>query len=344
MDKSLIIDGDYAKLITRLKHSVKIANLKAHRSVNTELINLYWTIGKQLLEQQKVKAWGSKYLEQVSRDMSAAFPGMRGFSTTNLKYMRIFAQEYKDFGISQHPIDQLSWGSIIDLNQKVKNIDIRNWYAEQALQEGWSRNVLNMMIKSDLYARQAEAPKISNFKQTLPALQSDMACELFKDPYNFEFLNISKDAKEREIENALVDHIREFLIRLGKGFAFLGNQYKVIVGGDEFFIDMLFFNTKLNCHVVIELKTGKFNPADSGQLNFYTTVIDKEVKEEHHAPTIGILLCETKNKVVAQYSLDKIDSPIGISQYELGEALTQHINMIREERQHLIEKEPETVD
>ena len=276
--------------------------------------------------------------------MTAAFPGMRGFSTTNLKRMRIYAQQYPDFEIGARAVHQLGWGCIVDLNHKVKSRDIREWYAQQAIKEGWSRNVLSIMIKSDLYARQAETPKISNFKQTLPALQSDMACELFKDPYNFEFLNISKDAKEREIENALVDHIREFLIRLGKGFAFLGNQYKVVVGGDEFFIDMLFFNTKLNCHVVIELKTGKFNPADSGQLNFYTTVIDKEVKEEYHAPTIGILLCETKNKVVAQYSLDKIDSPIGISQYELGEALTQHINMMRKERQPLIEKEPETVD
>ena len=189
--------------------------------------------------------------------------------------------------------------------------------------------------------KRRRSPTLSKHSQ--PYSQTWLVSYL-KIPYNFEFLNISKDAKEREIENALVDHIREFLIRLGKGFAFLGSQYKVVVGGDEFFIDMLFFNTKLNCHVVIELKTGKFNPADSGQLNFYTTVIDKEVKEEYHAPTIGILLCETKNKVVAQYSLDKIDSPIGISQYELGEALTQHINMMRKERQPLIEKEPETVD
>ena len=338
-----IIDNDYAKLIHDLKQTVRTAQLKAHRAVNTELIKLYWQIGKALHERQKVEKWGAKYLDQVSNDLKLAFPSMKGFSSTNLKYMRIFAQEYPNLEIGQQAVDQLSWGAIIDLNQRVKDIRIREWYAQQAVREGWSRNVLSMMIKSDLYGRQTEAPKITNFQSTLPALQSDLAQEMFKDPYNFEFLNIEKEAKERDIEEALVSNIRDFLLRLGKGFSFVGNQYKLEVGGDEFFIDMLFFNMKLNCYVVIELKTGRFTPADSGQLNFYLTVVDKEVKEEHHAPTIGILLCETKNEVVAQYSLEKIDSPIGISQYELGEALTQHLKMVRSEHENLPGKEPEAV-
>jgi predicted nuclease of restriction endonuclease-like (RecB) superfamily len=330
MSTNIIIDNDYAELITKLKQKVATARLKAHRAVNTELIKLYWTIGKELLARQKLESWGSKYLEQVSRDLKLAFPGMRGFSTTNLKCMRIFAQEYPEIG--QQAVDQLGWGSIVDLNHRVKCKSTRNWYAQQALEQGWSRSVLSMMIKSDLHARQSQTPKITNFKQTLPAPQSDMAQELFKDPYTFEFLNIKKPAKERDIEDALVTNIRDFLLQLGKGFSFVGSQYKLKVAGDEFFIDMLFFNMTLNCYVVIELKTGKFQPADSGQLNFYTTVIDEQIKENHHTSTIGILLCENKNEVVAEYSLKKIDSPIGISKYDLGAALTQHLKISRESK------------
>ena len=338
-----IIDNDYAKLIHDLKQTVRTAQLKAHRAVNTELIRLYWQIGKALHERQKVEKWGAKYLEQVSGDLANAFPSMKGFSRRNLERMINFSRLYVSLEIAAQAVPQLPWGHIILLMQKLKRVEIQEWYAQQAVREGWSRNVLSMMIKSDLYGRQTEAPKITNFQSTLPALQSDMAQEMFKDPYNFEFLNIEKEAKERDIEEALVSNIRDFLLRLGKGFSFVGNQYKLEVGGDEFFIDMLFFNMKLNCYVVIELKTGRFTPADSGQLNFYLTVVDKEVKEEHHAPTIGILLCETKNEVVAQYSLEKIDSPIGISQYELGEALTQHLKILREDKQALLEKEPEAV-
>ena len=297
------------------------------------LLECIGKLARHCSRDRKWKLWGSKYLEQVSRDLTAAFPGMRGFSTTNLKRMRIYASEYLTFEVGAQPVHQLPWGSIIDLNHKVKDISVRNWYAQEAVKQGWSRNVLNIMIKSDLYARQADAPKMNNFKETLPALQSDMAHELFKDPYNFEFLHIGKDAKEREIEQALVYHIRDFLLRLGQGFSFVGSQYKVEVGGDEFFIDMLFFNITLNCYVVVELKTGKYHPADSGQLNFYVTVVDEQIKAAHHAPTIGILLCETKNEVVAEYSLKKVDSPIGISQYELDEALTQHLKMVRVKNQ-----------
>lgn len=184
------------------------------------------------------------------------------------------------------------------------------------------------MIKGDLYSSQQVATKITNFKTTLPATESDMANEMFKDPYSFEFLHLKDNAKERDIEEALINNIRDFLLRLGKGFSFVGNQYKIEVGGDEFFIDMLFFNMELNCYVVIELKAGKFSPEDSGQLKFYLTAINKLVKKDHHTPTIGILLCKNKNKVVAEFALEGIHEPIGISQYELGEALTQHLKML----------------
>ena len=222
-------------------------------------------------------------------------------------------------------LHQLGWGIIIDLNHRVKDKPTREWYAQQALQEGWSRNVLNLMIKQDLYGRQAEAPKITNFKETLPAAQSDMAQQMFKDPYCFEFLTIDKPAHERAIENALVNQIRDFLLELGQGFAFIGNQYQLNVGGDDFYIDCLFYNLKMRCYVVIELKSGKFKPEYSGQLNFYLTAIDREVKAPEDQPTIGILLCETKNEVVAQYAVDGMTKPMGISQYELGEALTARL-------------------
>ncbi len=325
-----IIDNDYAKLIHDLKQTVRTAQLKAHRAVNTELIKLYWQIGKALHERQKVEKWGAKYLEQVSQDLKVAFPSMRGFSLRNLIRMRQFAILYPE-SITPQAVAQLPWGHVSELMQRIKNSNIREWYAQQAVREGWSRNVLSMMIKSDLYGRQTEAPKITNFQSTLPALQSDLAQEMFKDPYNFEFLNIEKEAKERDIEEALVSNIRDFLLRLGKGFSFVGNQYNLKVGGDEFFIDMLFFNMDLNCYVVIELKTGKFTPADSGQLKFYLTAINKLVKKDHHAPTIGILLCENKNEVVAEFALEGINEPMGISQYELGEALTQHLKILKED-------------
>lgn len=328
--QTIIIDEAYVSLINEIKQQVKTAQFRAHRVVNTELIKMYWSIGKELLARQQTERWGSRYLEQVSRDLKIEFPNMKGFSTTNLKYMRLFAQEYPDLSIGQQLVDQLSWGHIMYIIHKVRDHNKREWYAQEAIKNGWSRNVLGIMIESDLFARQSEKVKVTNFRSTLPKLQSDMAQQMFKDPYCLEFLDIKESAHERDLENALVDNIRDFLLHLGQGFAFLGSQYKVVVGGDEFFIDMLFFNTELNAHIVIELKTTKLTPADVGQLGFYVTAVDREIKREHHANTIGILLCKSKNEVVAEYSLDASQSPIGISQYELGRALTQHLKMLQQ--------------
>ena len=208
-----------------------------------------------------------------------------------------------------------------------KDDALREWYAQQAIEQGWSRNFLSHMIETELHLSQKEANKITNFKNTLPQITSDMAQAMFKDPYCLEFMGIQAVAHERELENALVDNIRDFLLHLGKGFAFIGNQYKLVVGGDEFFIDMLFFNTELNAYIVIELKTTKFSPADIGQLGFYVKAVDRQIKKDHHGNTIGILLCQSKNEVVAEYSLEASQSPIGISQYELGKALTQHLKI-----------------
>jgi predicted nuclease of restriction endonuclease-like (RecB) superfamily len=325
--QNLIIDEDYVSLINDIKKQVKSAQIKAHRAVNTELITMYWSIGKELLARQKTEKWGSKYLEQVSTDLRMEFSGIHGFSLRNLKYMRQLATAYPNPDFGQQAVAQLPWGHLVVLLEKIKEDDSRNWYAQQTLEQGWSRNVLSMMITSELHKRQDESLKLTNFKKTLPAPSSDMAQAMFKDPFCFEFLNIQKPQNERDIEEALVRNIRDFLLHLGKGFAFIGNQYKIVVGGDEFFIDMLFFNIPLNAYFVIELKTGKYTPADIGQLNFYLTAVDELVKEKHHAQTIGLILCESKNEVVVEYSLKKVESPIGISQYELGKALTQHLKI-----------------
>ncbi len=261
-----IIDNDYVKLIHDLKQTVRTAQLKAHRAVNTELIRMYWTIGTTLLARQKIEKWGSKYLEQVSIDLKIGFPNMQGFSLRNLKYMRQFSSAYPASEFGQQAVAQLPWGHIIQLIQKVKDATLREWYAQEAIKNGWSRNMLTHMIESELHLRQKEAVKLTNFKNTLPSSTSDMAQAMFQDPYCLEFLNLKEPAQERDLEKSLVNNIRDFLLHLGKGFAFKGSQYKLEVGGDEFFIDMLFFNTDLNAHVVIELKTTKFTPADVGQL------------------------------------------------------------------------------
>ena len=256
---NLIIDEDYISLINGIKQQVKSAQLKAHRAVNTELISMYWAIGKELIARQKTEQWGSKYLEQVSADLMIEFPGMKGLSKRNLEYMRQFSDLFNFDSIAQQPAAQLGWSSIMLFLDKKLSINLSNWYAQQAIEQGWSRNVLSHMIETELHLSQKEANKITNFKNTLPQITSDMAQAMFKDPYCLEFMGIQEVNHERDLENALVDNIRDFLLHLGKGFAFIGNQYKLVVGGDEFFIDMLFFNTELNAYIVIELKTTKFS-------------------------------------------------------------------------------------
>ena len=320
----VVIDKDYVELINNLKKTIQTAQIKAHRSVNIELIKMYWSIGNDLLVRQKTASWGAKYIEQVSKDLCAEFPGAQGFSTTNLKYMRKFAQEYLENELSHQLGDlMLPWRHIVDLLTKIKDKNERSWYAKQASIEGWSRSIMNIMITQKIYDKQSKLNKITNFSKTLPSKQSDLMQEMFKDPYSFDFLNIHEDAKEKELEDALIINIRDFILRLGKGFAFVGNQYHINVGGDDFYIDCLFYNIPMKAYTVIELKCNKFKPEYAGQLNFYLTAIDRQLKSPDDNPTIGILLCETKNEIVAQYAVDGMSKPMGISQYELGEALTK---------------------
>ena len=325
---NLVLDNEYQQTLASLKERVRSAQFKAARIVNTELIKLYWDIGHTIVEKQKNAKWGSKFLEQTSKDLISAFPGMKGFSVTNLKYMRLFAQNYSTDTIGQQPVDQLElpWGHITVLLTKLSSQDVRNWYAGQAVKNGWSRKVLTFQIGQDLYARQGtETKKISNFAAALPAPQSELAHEVLKDPFKFEFLALADKPKERDIEEGLINHIRDFLLELGSGFSFVGNQYHLEVGGDDFYIDCLFYNFKMRCFVILEIKTGKFKPDYAGQLNFYQTVMDREIKHKDDNPTIGILLCGAKNEIVAQYSVDGMTKPMGISEFELSKMLTQKL-------------------
>lgn len=262
-------------------------------------------------------------IERLAHDLRAAFPDMKGFSPRNLKYMRAFAEAWPDGEIVQQAAAQLPWGHNMVLLDRLKASTERLAYARAAIEHGWSRNVLNIHIETRLLERTGKA--VTNFEQRLPAPQSDLAIESLKDPYRFDFLGLGEEAQEREIENALVQHVTDFLLELGAGFAFVGRQVLLDVGGEEFFIDLLFYHLKLRCYVVIELKAGKFKPEHLGQLGFYLTAVDRQVKHAQDNPSIGLLLCKSKNKVVAEYALGDKSQPMGIAEYKLVESLPQEL-------------------
>ena len=309
----------YADWLAELKSRIHTAQQRATLAVNRELVLLYWQIGRDILARQAEQGWGAKVIERLAHDLRTAFPEMKGFSRANLMYMRAFAEAWPDGGIVQQAVGQLPWGHNLVLLTRLKDHGQRLAYAQAAIAHGWSRNVLNIHIETRLLERTGKA--VSNFEASLPKPQSDLARESLKDPYRLDFLGLSREAGEREIENALVKHVTEFLLELGAGFAFVGRQVLLDVGGDEFFIDLLFYHLKLRCYVVIELKGGKFKPEHLGQLSFYLTAVDAQVKHPQDGPTIGLLLCKGKNKVVAEYALRNNVQPIGVSEYQLVESL-----------------------
>jgi predicted nuclease of restriction endonuclease-like (RecB) superfamily len=310
---------DYADWLAGLKIRIHSAQQRATLSVNRELVLLYWQIGRDILERQGREGWGAKVIDRLARDLRGAFPDMKGFSPRNLKYMRAFAEAWPDAEFVQQAAAQLPWFHLCTLIDKLKSPESRNWYLAKAIEHNWSRNVLVMQIETGLRERKGKA--VNNFPQTLPGPQSDLARESLKDPYRFDFLGLTEEAQEREIERALVKHVTRFLLELGAGFAFVGRQVLLNVGGDEFFIDLLFYHLKLRCYVVIELKGGKFQPEHLGQLGFYLTAVDRQVKNEQDQPTIGLLLCKTRNKVVAEYALGDKNQPMGIAEYHLADSL-----------------------
>lgn len=316
---------NYKQTLTILKQKIKTAQLKATLSVNSQLIILYWEIGKTILEKQQSEGWGAKVIDNLSSDLSKSFPEMKGFSTRNLKYMRKFAETYPDFAIVHQLGAQIPWRHHIVIMDKIKSEEERLWYLKKSFENGWSRNILTIQIESKLYQRQAITEKVTNFDTTLPKPQSDIAQELLKDPYKFDFLSIGDEAHEREIEKELVKHITHFLLELGKGFAFVGQQYHLEVAGDDYYIDLLFYHLNLSCFVVIELKAGAFKPEYAGKLNFYLSAVDDLLKREHDNPSIGIILCKTKNKIKAEYALRDINKPIGVSEFKLVESIPEEL-------------------
>jgi predicted nuclease of restriction endonuclease-like (RecB) superfamily len=309
----------YTDWLADLKGRIHIAQQRATLAVNRELVLLYWQIGQDILVRQAAQGWGAKVIERLAQDLRAAFPEMKGFSPRNLKYMRSFAEAWPDAEFVQGVLAQLPWYHQLALLDKLPGPGTRRWYAAKAIEHNWSRNILVMQIETRLLERSGKA--VTNFTANLPAPQSDLAGESLKDPYRFDFLGLTNKAQEREIESALVKHVTEFLLELGAGFAFVGRQVLLDVGGDEFFIDLLFYHLKLRCYVVVELKGGKFKPEHLGQLSFYLTAVDRQVKHESDAPTIGLLLCKSKNKVVAEYALGDKTQPMGIAEYKLLESL-----------------------
>jgi predicted nuclease of restriction endonuclease-like (RecB) superfamily len=314
----------YAEWLTELKSRIQAAQQRAALAVNRELLQLYWQLGRDILERQEQAGWGAGIVDQVAADLRAAFPEMKGFSRSNLKYMRAFAEAWPDpAAIGQQAVGQLPWGHNLVLLTKLKSADDRLAHAARALEYGWSRSVLVMHIEQRTLAREGKA--LTNFEARLPRPQSDLARESLKDPYRFDFLTVGTEADEREIEAALVQHITRFLLELGAGFAFVGRQFHIEVGGEDFYIDLLFYHLKLRAYVVIELKATDFKPEHTGQLGFYLTAVDAQVKAPDDAPTIGLLLCKSKNRIVAEYALRDTNKPMGVAEYQLAEALPKDL-------------------
>jgi predicted nuclease of restriction endonuclease-like (RecB) superfamily len=287
------------------------------------MISLYWRIGSQILERQDKEGWGTKVIESISNDLRKEFPEMKGLSARNLVYMQTFAKAYSDFPITQAALAQITWYHNITLLDKIKDYEERIWYVEETARNGWSRNVMVAQIQTGLYNRQGKS--INNFKSTLPAAQSDLAQSIIKDPYNLEFLDIQGKIHERELEGKLIDHIRNFLLELGQGFAFIGNQYHIELEGEDYFLDLVFYHVKLKCYVVIELKTGKFKPEHAGKMNFYLNLMDRQVKDKSDNPTIGLILCEDKKGITVEYAIEGINKPMGVSQFKLTEKLPEQL-------------------
>ncbi len=334
-------NSDYKQWLSTLKKTIKSTQIKAALQVNSELLRLYWSLGKDIVEMQKSSHWGDSFLQKLSNDLSKEFPDMKGFSHRNLKSIRqwylFYAQSNK---IGQQPVSQLQntngqqpisqiesiffsipWGHHLYILQKCKEVERALFYLRKTLENGWSRAVLSNFMSINLYEREGKA--VNNFQNTLPAIQSDLAEQTIKDPYNFDFLTLTKSFNEKELENALVENVTKFLVELGKGFAYVGRQICFDVGGESFMPDLLFYHLELRCFVVIELKVTDFEPSYLGQLNFYVNMVNHQMKKDIDAPTIGLLICKNKNDVVARYALEGYKQPLGISQFELNKLIPE---------------------
>jgi len=306
--------SDYQKFIEELKSQIKKERLKTVLSANASMILMYWNIGKSILNRQQNEGWGTKVIDRMSKDLKDTFPDMSGFSPRNLKYMRKFADAWKDKEIVQRTVAQIPWRSNITLLDKIKDPKLRLWYAQKTVENGFGKDMLVFQIESKLHLR--EGNTVNNFEKSMPPIKSDLVNQSFKDPYIFDFVGNAKHIRERELEQTLIDHIQKFLLEMGQGFAFVGRQVHLELGGNDYYLDLLFYNIKLKSYVVVELKTGKFDPGYVSKLNMYLNVVNDTICQEDDNKTIGLLLVKSKDKLVVEYSLSGFNNPIGVSNWE----------------------------
>lgn len=318
----LINNEEYFAVLNKIIGCIENAQYKVMVGVNLALLHRNWQIGNYINENQK---WGNSFLSNLSRDIKAHFPNVTGYSVRNLRDMKKFAAIFSEDDIDQYGLAGVTWYHHKALMGKVKNKEQYIWYAEKTIQNGWSHDVLVMQIDSGLYGRQADKPKIQNFYGRLPDKQSELAIQTMKDPYIFDFIPFREGMIERDIETGLVNNIRKFLLEMGKGFAFVDEQALLEVNGDEFYVDLLFYNYILHCFVAIDLKTGKFKPEMAGKMNFYLSALDEFKKSKIDNPSIGLILCRDENRLVAEYSLKDMTKPIGVAEYKLFENLPQEL-------------------
>lgn len=321
-----IAGANYKEFLNDLKERVATSRYKAALNVNREMIFLYHHIGSEIIQSQEKHGWGAKIINQLSLDLRAEFPEMKGFSPQNLKYMKRFAEEYSFEEIGQQAVDRLPWGHNIILMYELSDKTEREFYIKKTVEHGWTRNVLSMQIETNLYKREGKA--VTNFGVKLPAPHSDLAQATLRNPYLFDFLSLGKDAHEREVEKGLVAHIERFLLELGEGFAFLGRQYHLQVEDQDFYLDLLFYHIKLRSFLVVELKSGKFKPEYAGKMNFYLSAVDDLLRHPGDNPSIGLILCRSKVGVLAEYALRDMAKPIGLAEYRLTEALPKEIKTL----------------
>lgn len=309
-----LLPQSYDSFLRELKERIRRVQIRAALSVNGELVLLYWQIGRDILHRQQDEGWGAGVVERLARDLRKAFPEMKGFSPRNLLFMRSLAEAYPDEKIVKRLVSQLPWGHNVRLLQKVKDRKERIWYLRQAFEHWWSRDTMVAQIDSGLFQRRGRAT--TNFNHTLPPPQSDLAQQVVKDPYSFDFLTLHDDARERDLERGLLAHIGEFLLELGVGFAFVGNQVHLEVRGQDFYLDLLFYHLRLRCFVIIDLKIGEFKPEYAGKMNFYLSAVDDQMRRHDDRPSIGLLLCRAKDRLVVEYALRDVHKPIGVAEWE----------------------------
>jgi len=314
----------YFVLLDNIKREIKQRRIIAAVAVNAELIALYWSMGKVITESLGQSNWGDSFLVQLSKDLMSSFPNSKGFSKSNLYNINKWYNFYKSAGeFFQQAVGKIPWGHNVMIVSKARDLEEAKWYIDKTLENGWSRTILNIQVESDLYKRQVGSAQINNFKKVLPLPQSDLVSDILKDPYVLSFIDEDKD--EKALERSLVQHIQKFLLELGKGFAFIGNQYRIEVGGESFSIDLLFYHVKLKCYVALELKVGKFRPEYAGKVQFYLTALDRQVKDENDNPSIGIVLCKEKHQIIAEYALHGMTAPIGVANYEVKHKLPKNL-------------------